>query len=191
MKALITSSNYVSYFFGRYHAWFLDLGYPLLDAVVHDDGEWGILQTFTQPIIPAETRWEWIVRPQRRYQLTFGTCKQMTDQIDLEKRHVWDEMERRAREDAEDFAAEDRHMVDTKTRMEDVLRQNPALMQRLARNGSKEISPLSVLKHVPRHALRKGSARGNNAASSHRPVAPGQDLSTGVGEPASGKSQLS
>lgn len=162
LEPKVTLNNYTSYMVGPWNRVFRDWGYPLLDVVQQDSGEWGVIQYYKTPVIPSMTPWNWMVTPQHRYALTHGSLRQFVDQCDLEKRYVWDQMEAREKQDAEDMRREELHMTDQQRRMYQVISQNPDLMERVAKNGLGEIGLKKLMRNIPKHKLRKGAKRVEN-----------------------------
>ncbi len=132
------------------------LGYPELDVVQYPDGEWALIQYYNTPIIPSLTRWNFVLKGIRNTEITPEFIKKYADQLNLEKHTIWEEQEKCERLAKEDVAREERRSEDWATAMLDGVKRNPDLMNRIAKNGLKELDPRKILNHVPRHKLGKG-----------------------------------
>lgn len=151
-----TARDYVSYFFSEYHPWFVELGYPLLDVIQFSDGhgEWGIIQCQTMPIVPSITKWKVVLSEIKNVEISFSFIEKWTAEIDLQRKAFWD------REDAKTKAldvqedATDRHREDMVRRAHLAITRNPALMERIAKNGIQEMDLDKIRKHIPKHKLR-------------------------------------
>jgi len=151
----VTLRNYISYFVSPWHVWFREIGYPELDLLRFEDGEWAIIQFLQAPIIPAETPWTYVLTKLRHVEISPWVCKKYAENLDLERRHVWDELERQERRAAEDKRADDLHCEDVSERMFKAIRGNDDLMNRIAKNGLGETSLPKLFRHVPKHHFRK------------------------------------
>lgn len=152
--ARVTASNYVSHMVSPFNQWFQHFGYPELDVVQYEDGEWAIIQFHRSPVVPALTPWSPVLTKMRHVELTPWVCQKYANQLDLEKRHVWDEQEKLELRARHQQAAEDAHAEDIASRMHKAITQNPALMERIARKGMKEINLRRLAKHIPNHFYR-------------------------------------
>jgi hypothetical protein len=155
MTPAVTVSNYISYMVTPYNRCFAALGYPELDIQEWDDGEWAILQYHKAPIIPSLTPWSYVLQKMRHVPKTMGTFKRWTDQLDLEKRHIWAEQEaseRRARESAE---ADDRHQSEFRDKAFNIIKRNPHLMERVAKNGLQELKLSNISRNIPNACFRR------------------------------------
>lgn len=188
LEPKVTLGNYCSYMVSGWNRTFADWGYPELDVVVQESGEWGIISYLRSPVLPAHTPWSWVVVPSAKYELNPWTVKRYVEQCDIEKRYVWDQMEEREKHDAAEMRREELHMTDMQRRMYQSITQNPDLMNRIAKNGLGEIGLRALSRNIPNQKFRKANRRGNNAALLHSTVPASQDLSAGVEPPSVSKS---
>lgn len=150
----VTSANYVSYFCSPYHHWFVEMGYPLLDVNEYADGEWEIIQYFRTPVVPALTSWNRVLMKMRHVEKSPWVIQRYTENLDMEKRAFWEGEKRKEAELAAEQERRDRHAEDVAQRQFLAVRQNPALMDRIARNGLKEIGLRQMARHIPNHFYR-------------------------------------
>jgi hypothetical protein len=152
-KAQITANNYVSYFCSRYYPWFLDLGYPRLDVIEYTDGEWGIIQMESGPIIPAETKWRLVLQGIRNVEISWSFIRKYVHMIDNQRREYWDREAARSRAVEAEYEAKEDAAVDRAERVFQAIKRNDGLMNRIARNGLSEMDPRRLARHVPKHQL--------------------------------------
>lgn len=151
----VTAKNYVSYFVSPFHVWCREAGYPELDVVTFDDGEWELIQYHRSPVVPALTPWTTVLTKMRHVEISPWIIQKWAMNLDLERKHVWDELERNEKEAALEQQRTERHSEDIAERQFRSIRQNPALMERIARNGLREIGLMQMARHIPRHFYRK------------------------------------
>ncbi len=149
-------ADYPSKMVSKYYCWCKDQGYPELDVTRYDDGEWALIQYHQTPLIPSLTRWSFVLQGLRNMEITPVIIKKYADQLNLEKQHVWAEQDRADREAIRQAKEEDRRSEDFATRMLAGVKQNPALMERIYKNGFKELNPMRMLNQIPRYRLGKG-----------------------------------
>lgn len=154
MKAAVTQANYVSYMVSPYNAWFRELGYPELDIQEYDDGEFAIIQYHRSPVVPALTPWSHVLTKLRHIEKSLDFCKRYSSQLDLEKRHVWDEQDKLERRAREDMRTEDEYAEDWANRAFKVIKGNPALYERIAKNGLKEMGLRRISRNIANHHFR-------------------------------------
>lgn len=149
-------SDYPSKMCSPYHCWFRDMGYPELDIIRYPDGEWAIIQYFNTPIIPSLTRWNFVLKGIRNTEITHEFCRSYAQQLDIEKHTVWDQQQRSERKAVEAALYDERRLEDKAKAYADVLSRCDPLMQRVARNGVRELDPRRMLNHISRSKLGKG-----------------------------------
>lgn len=132
------------------------LGYPELDVIKYPDGEFCIIQYMNAPIIPSRTKWMPVLQKIRNVEMTASFLKHHADRLNLQYRHVWDEQAAAERRALEEVATEERRATDFSDRMFKAVRNNPDMMERIAKNGLGELNPLKMLNQIPRHKLGKG-----------------------------------
>ncbi len=148
--------SYPSRMVSPFYCWFVEMGYPELDVRTYDDGEWSIIQYMNRPIIPSLTRWNFVLKGIRNTEITYDFCKKYAEQLDLEKRTVWEEQEKQERRMREQADFEERRANDMADQWLKGIVNNPALMERIAKNGLKEVDPRRMLNHISRSKLGKG-----------------------------------
>ncbi len=148
--------DYPSKMVSDYHCWFRDLGYPELDLVRYPDGEWAIIQFMQTPIIPCLTKWNFVLKGLRNVELTHSFIARYVQQLDLEKHTVWEEQAKTERLALEETNYEERRAQDRAEHFVAGIRGNDAMMQRIARNGLRELNPRRMLNHISRSKLGKG-----------------------------------
>lgn len=149
----VTWSNSTSYFWGPYHKWFVELGYPDLDINTYEDGEWEIIQAINNPILPQETQWNRVLIGIRNVIPTFGIVENYVKKLDPMGRQFWADEEAKTAAMEAEKDAQDRHAIEMMERRYTVIRNNPDLMDRVVKYGLKEILPENIAKHVPSHQL--------------------------------------
>lgn len=149
----VSSSRPISYMTTPYNRRFAAFGYPELDIKEWEDGEKAIIQYHQCPIIPSLTKWSYVLTKLRNVDITDGFIVQWTGRLDMEKQHFWDEEEKLRQKMLETQAYEDRRAHDYGERAFKAVRQNPALMERIARNGLKELGLLKILRNIPKSKL--------------------------------------
>lgn len=184
----VRTNTYVSYMCSPYHVWFQAMGYPRLDLNIYEDGEWEIIEFLRTPVVPSLTPWHRVLMDIRHTEISYDFCKKYVENLDLEKRHVWDEMDRKDEQDKRDLFKQEMHVADFQKRAFQAVSQNPALMERIAKNGMQELSLRNLSRHIPNFRFRKETKKRTphvDATLLHRTVTSGQDHVAGVGEAAS------
>jgi hypothetical protein len=138
-----------SYFWGPYHRWFVDLGYPLLDIVRYEDGEWAIIEAFTPPVIPFLTKWHVILSGMKHIEISRGFVEKFVRKIDNKLKQFWDDQERKTIEAAERAAAQERHTEDSAAIAHQAVTRNPDLMCRIAEKGFQEMDLENLRARIP------------------------------------------
>lgn len=143
-----------SYFLSKYYPWFVELGYPQLDIVEYEDGEWSIIEMMNYPVIPSLCQWKHIFSGFRNRPPTKSFVKRLIDMIDLQKREAWDRYEQATRE------AEEKHERTEKARetlasgIAQAVSKNEDLTARVLQNGFDEIQLKTLIKRIPQHKIR-------------------------------------
>ncbi len=154
-------SDYPSRMVSKFYCWCKDQGYPELDVIQYPDGEWCLIQYMQTPIIPALTKWNYVLKGIRNTEITPEFIKKYADQLNLEKHTVWEEQEKSERLALEESLYEERRSEDRADQWLKGIRNNDALMQRIAKNGLRELDPRRILNNIPRYRLGKGFRENN------------------------------
>lgn len=158
-------SWYPSYMCSEYYVWFKELGYENLDIVKHrsswrlgngswitaEDGTWSIIQFYNAPVIPAETRWNFVVAHINDHEISPSFVERMVHMVDIKRKEYWDLTEAKTKAMEAERDALERHAQDIASRATDLIMRTPTVVERIAKNGLKEIDPSNILKHIPRH----------------------------------------
>jgi hypothetical protein len=136
-----------------YHI-FCELGYPQLDRIVYEDGEWAIREFYTQPIMPCQTQWKVIFSGFRNVEFNRSFVKRMIEMIDLERREFWERMEMEEQERREQEKAAINARADLHAQAAKELVKNDALMERAAKMGPSAFSLDSILREMSPHQVR-------------------------------------
>ncbi len=137
----------------RWHRCFVAMGYPELDLVEYQDGEKAIIQYFNAPIIPSLTKWGFVLTKIRNVNVNYYWLQEQADLLNLEKKAVWAKQEAVEKEALRQQLEEDRRAEDFSTRMLSLVKRNDDWMQRIAKNGLKELNPLRLLNNCPRYRM--------------------------------------
>lgn len=142
-------AHYTSYFFSPYNIWFRELGYPLLDIIKYNDGEWCIYQAHNKPHIPAETKWHEVLTKLRNVEITKGFVEKYTLLHDLTRGEKWDIENKKTKDMLDEKDRLEEHSKDVRARAYQAIAKNEGLMERIARNGIHEMDLASIAKHIP------------------------------------------
>lgn len=144
----VTSGAYISYLPSKYHVWFREMGYPLLDVLEYDDGEWSIIQYFRTPVVPALTQFQHVLRGIRNTEISPGFIKKYVEQLDPMRSSFWDRENAKTREVYDEAARVEQHAEETAEQLTKNFMANPDLMARVAKNGFGELSPTKIMRHI-------------------------------------------
>lgn len=147
----ITLDNYVSYFCTKYRPWFVELGYPMLDVQQWPDGEWAIIEFLNQPLIPSLTKWHYVLTGLRNIEITYPFLQKYLYALDLHRDGVWDREEKKSQHVEFEHERQVNFQVDVADRAYRAVKRNEGLMERIARNGLKELAARSIFKNIPRY----------------------------------------
>jgi hypothetical protein len=145
--------SHVSYACSKYHDWFRELGYDRLDILEYPDGEWAIIEFETVPVIPSLTKWKTVLSRLRHIEITRGFVEKYLSKIDNRRKEFWDIERSRTHAVFAEQEAKERAGKDRAERAYHAMRQNPDLMNRIARNGLHEMNLDNIVKHIPRQKL--------------------------------------
>lgn len=136
--------------------WFRELGYPQLDIVRAEDGEWWIHEYLNSPIIPSLTKTMVVLRGMRNIEISFGFVEKFVKQIDLQLKAIWDREEAKTAEVEREHAATQRHRNDSVERAARAITRNEGLMNRIAKGGLPEMDLTRIRRNIPSYRLGKG-----------------------------------
>lgn len=155
----ITQSNYYSYMVSKWNLVFRELGYHELDVIDYEDGSWSIIQFHRSPCIPALTPWSYVLTNIKHVEKNRSVFKKYTDQLDLEKRWMWDQVAASERRMHEELDAEEARNEYREKKLYAAVTQNPDLMNRIAKNGIQELRLSRISRHIPNHRFRRSTPK--------------------------------
>ncbi len=135
---------------GPWYDWCVQLGYPNVDVQQWWDGEWAIIEFYNAPFMPASTRWNYILQGMRNVEITPGFIAHHLKRLDLHQKQVWDDLDAKEKAQDEEKARVDQHAEDTAERAKNIIMQTPSLVERIVKNGTKEMDLKKIAKHIPR-----------------------------------------
>jgi hypothetical protein len=139
----------------RYHRWFRELGYPLLDVQEYPDGEWSIIQYMKTPIIPSLTQWNHVLTGLRNIEISRGFVENYVNALDTQKKLFWDMEEFKSAQVEMEGDAKEAHAEALADRCTAAVTRNPAMMDRIAKNGVGEINLAKIARHIPKYQAPK------------------------------------
>lgn len=153
------SWSHISYMQSPYHCWFQLMNYPELDIHETKSGEWAIIQYYNTPIIPAQTKWQVVLGYMKNIEISYSFCEKYAKQLDLQRKAFWarEEAATKAMLDEKDKLEE--HKLDSVNRATKAIVKNEALMNRIAKNGLKEMDLSYIARHVPKSEYQKPIVR--------------------------------
>ena len=141
--------------FSRYHQWFVELGYPELDIVEYDDGEWAIIQFINSTVIPSQCQWQTVLGPMRNIEPTYSICHHWVNRLDITKKLFWDLEDLNRDRHLMEADRLDRHVEDLAERASFIVSHTPTLLDRIAKTGDMGEALLHKLAcHVPLQELK-------------------------------------
>lgn len=160
-------SYYPSSMCSPWHCWFIEMGYPNLDIVEHYDnywldsenvlygptGNWSIIEYYHTPMIPSEAHWNYVLMDIRHQPITPGFIETWVKKLDLHRKQVWEEADLKTKKMEKEKEALELHAQDTAERAKNFIMQTPTAVERIAKNGLKEMNISNIIKHVPKHQL--------------------------------------
>jgi len=144
--------SYLRYGDNQLYKWTKSFGYANVD-IIDDrlrDGTWSLVEYLRSPVIPSLTPWNYILRDITE-PLTETNVGRFCEMLDLNKRQYRVQMEREAKESLLNFNRAQDLESDIAGRAAKLISGNPALMERIAKNGMSEMQPTKILSNIPRH----------------------------------------
>lgn len=140
---------YPSTWCSDYYAWFVALGYPLLDIRTWPDGEWAILQYHGKPYVPSLTKWHWVLTDLKNVEISPSFVEKWVGALDLTRQEIWDREAAKTKEIDREQTALQRHNEEMVDRAHQAITRNPDLMERIARHGFEEMDLRRIARNIP------------------------------------------
>jgi hypothetical protein len=142
-------------FVSKWYPIFCRLGYPQLDVVQYEDGEWAIIEYDNAPIIPSMTRFHHVLKGLRHIEITEGFIKRWVEQLDPRKRFLWEREQKRTEEMELEKEAQEKHTEQLATDTVKVISKNEDLKERIAKYGIGELDLERIARHIPQQQLKE------------------------------------
>jgi hypothetical protein len=145
-------------FVSKWYPWFCELGYPQLDIAAWDDGEWAILQMANAPLMPAMTKFNYILTGLRNIEKSRSFVKEYVELLDLTKSAYWALEEEKSQQAEEEADKKEKHMEESTNRKLEVIKRCPTLMERVHKFGLNQIGFESIWRNLtPEQKRRMGN----------------------------------
>jgi hypothetical protein len=139
----------------KYYPMFCALGYPQLDVVKYDDGEWSIIEYVNAPLVPSLTKWQHVLKGLRNIEITEGFIKKFVRQIDPKEKQFWEREQARTEHMEKEKEEQEKHAIESADRTANVLMKNEALKERFVKNGAIELDLSQLAKYIPSTQLKE------------------------------------
>jgi hypothetical protein len=143
--------NYISTAQSPWHVWFQQMGYPQLDLTRYEDGEWCVIEYQHTPLIPAECKYKTVLSGLRNIEISYSFLERYLDEMNPMSTRFWENLERHERLQDAEYDTVEKNAEDRAIRASRFVIQNPDLMERIAKNGMKEMDILKIRKHIPNY----------------------------------------
>jgi len=137
------------------YEWFCDLGYPQCDLHVREDGSWAILEMLNAPLVPSLTAWRWIATGFKNVEPCQSRIKRILESIDPTRKEIWQREEQKTAELEANDKAREEHADAVATEWTSSIIRNPALMERVAKNGMHEILPHKIAENIAESKIKE------------------------------------
>jgi len=139
-----------SYICSEHYKIFCELGYPMCDIEQFSDGSWRIIEYLNSPIIPSLTRVSHVLGPIQNLIITRSFIEKYLNMLDIRKKAYHEVLaEKEAKLKLESDHAE-RSAQDFAKRAAQIV-SGGEVMDRIKKNGVKEMDLDSIAKHIPSH----------------------------------------
>lgn len=125
------------------------MGYPFLDIVQYEDGEWSIIEYQNAPVVPHLTQFKHVLQGMRNIEITRSFVEKYVKQIDPQRGEFWARERAKTAQVLAEREAADKHKLELVDKAHKTVTANTHLMDRIARNGTKEIGLKEIAKNIP------------------------------------------
>jgi len=143
------SHSYISSMVSPYYVWFQNMGYDELDILEYTDGSWFIIQFYNSPVVPSLTKWQAVLGPMHNVAKTYDFMHKYAQTLDITKRVFWDRERKKSEMSEAEWDKVELHREESVARASKAFLNNPSLMDRIARNGLREMDLGRIARHVP------------------------------------------
>jgi len=141
-------------FCSEYYTWFQELGYPQLDLLRFEDGEWSIIELYNSPVIAAQTQWKHVLSGMRNVEISFGFIRKYVELLDITKEAYWDMELAKSRKVIAKTKEAERRRADLAKRAAAIISKHDHIKERVAKNGIREVLPWHIAKHIPAREIK-------------------------------------
>lgn len=147
---------------------FCDLGYPMLDAITFNDGEWCVIELLNAPLIPALTRWQYVLKGMRNIELCEGLVRKFIKQLDPHEPEFWIKEYEESRKVVDLKNKQAEAQEDWSEWMGNALKHNAGLMERVAKYGAKELHPDQIAYRIAEASPATARSMGITVTQEHK-----------------------
>lgn len=149
---------------------FVELGYPQLDRIVYEDGEWAIIEYQNAPLVPSLTKWKRIYNGFRNMEFNESFAKKLIRQIDPQYPEFWaNELKKTKNMIAAKDAVDADNLEWVEKTLPKILK-NESLRNRLAKYGMRELNPDRIALAIAKDSPQKARDLGIKVTNEHVPT---------------------
>lgn len=149
---------------------FVDLGYPQLDRLKYQDGEWCIIEYQNAPLVPSLTKWKRIYNGFRNMEFTESFAKKLIRQIDPQYPEFWAHELKKTQQMLQAKDAQETENLEWVQKTLPKMLKNENLMQRIARYGTRELNPDRIALAIAKDSPHKARDLGITVENEHVPT---------------------
>lgn len=110
--------------------------------------------------MPSLTPHRYVLTKLRHVDISWDFIKKWCNLLDITKNHYWDLEEKKTQEVEREHKAVQRHREEFAEIGKNLVLGNRDLMERIAKNGFKEIDLENLVKHIPHQKMNKSEKQG-------------------------------
>lgn len=136
--------------YSKYHSLFSEMGFPQLDVIEYEDGEWAIIEYLSSTVIPSLCKWNVILSGLRHMEISRGFIENYL-RAQINERDCYRELDeiRKARDVLSKEEVDER--ADRVATMATALvKRTPSVYERIAKNGLSALNLQNIAQHIPR-----------------------------------------
>lgn len=138
-----------------YYPILCEMGYPQLDVIRYNDGEWSVIEYLNAPLVPSLTKYRHIALNIRHLEINESNLKKIILECDTTKKRIWEREEQNTKKIFDEHKTYEENREYIIEEAVNVIKRNPDLMERVAKKGLSEIDLPNIAKNIDPEKIKK------------------------------------
>lgn len=131
-----------------YYSIFCENGYPMLDIIDGENGEWHIIEYLNAPTVPSLTKWAYVLTNIRNREKTWPSIKNLIENLDMYSDYFWSRLKKEEEEAYNRVDSIEQQRIAAAEKTAEALANNDWFREEYAKHGAEAFKLETLAKDI-------------------------------------------